>query len=117
MASITSFVVQGKVDSPSFTVNENDTVPFVCSVDSKPNSKIEMKFQDKILKTQDNTDSLKYNHDAASCLDAGVYTCSAWNLYNFGKYSVRELSLFVKCKCLVCCINIIIQSIYHYIFT
>ena len=102
MASITEFVVQGNVDPPTFTVNENDTVPFVCSVDSNPNSKIEMKFQNKILKTLDNSDSLKFNHDAASCLDAGVYTCSAWNLYNSGKYSVRELSLYVKCKYLFC---------------
>ena len=82
----------------TYTVNEKDNIQFVCAVDSKPNSSIEIVFQDKVIHKQNETNVLEYNHKVTSCLDAGTYTCSARNQYNFGNDAIAKLELRVKCR-------------------
>lgn len=101
MAIITSFTVQQNQrenQSVSATVNESDRVEFECIVDSNPGSTIEIQTGDKQLKRKENTKTLTYSVPVASCLDAGVYTCSARNEYNLGERSEQTLNLFVRCK-------------------
>ena len=79
-------------------MNENDNLQFVCIIDSNPNASVEIAFEDKVIYRQNNSNSVHYSYKAASCLDAGVYTCTARNRYYLGISSMAKMKLFVKCK-------------------
>lgn len=100
MASVTSFTIRRgqNIKSSTFTVDENASVSFICVVDSNPGSRIEIQFLGKTLNEKENVKTLTYNNTGASCLDTGVYTCSATNEHNLGKSSERKLNLFVRCE-------------------
>ncbi|XP_060603838.1 synaptogenesis protein syg-2-like [Ruditapes philippinarum] len=98
MASVTSFIVKGNQSSQlSVTVDEKADVQFICTVDSNPGSSIKIQLPDKTFYRKESTKTLIYNHTKATCLDTGVYTCSASNAYNLGKVSEKKLTLFVRC--------------------
>jgi hypothetical protein len=79
-----------------FEVTENETIHFICSVDSNPVSSISLSFKEQEL-WRNVTKGLIYTHRVESCFDDGVYTCSAHNKYN-NKPSMEELTLRVRCK-------------------
>ncbi|XP_060587107.1 nephrin-like [Ruditapes philippinarum] len=98
MASVTSFIIKGSQSSQlSVTVDEKADVQFICTVDSNPGSSIKIQLPDKTFYRKESTRTLIYNHTEATCVDTGVYTCSASNAYNFGKVSEKNLTLFVRC--------------------
>ncbi|XP_060558738.1 protein turtle-like [Ruditapes philippinarum] len=98
MASITSFIVEGSHSSQSsVTVDEKADVQFLCTVDSNPGSSIVIQLPDKTVQRKENATALSYNHAGATCLDTGVYICSASNPHNKGKASEKKLNLFVRC--------------------
>ncbi|XP_060599967.1 uncharacterized protein LOC132753501 isoform X3 [Ruditapes philippinarum] len=44
------------------------------------------------------TDTLRYTHKAVTCLESGIYTCTARNQYNFGNDAIATLELHIKCS-------------------
>ena len=86
------------MNSSSVTVNEKEIATFLCIVDSNPNSTVAIAFEDRIIYEQNNTKSIGYIHKATSCLEAGIYTCSARNQYSIGNDASAQLELLVKCK-------------------
>jgi hypothetical protein len=79
-----------------FEVIENETVHFICSVDSNPVSSLSLSFKEQEL-WRNVSKGLIYTHRVESCFDDGVYKCLAHNKYN-NKPSVEELTLRVRCK-------------------
>ncbi|KAL4229489.1 Immunoglobulin C1-set domain [Mactra antiquata] len=95
-ASITKFVIDGLTEN-AVTVNERDPVPFVCDVDSNPLALVTLKNTNGLLKSV-TADTLNYNNEAATCIDADTYSCSARNDYNGGIESIKTIKLFVNCR-------------------
>ncbi|KAL4221129.1 Nephrosis 1 [Mactra antiquata] len=94
-ASVTSFTIDG-FTSHNVTVNESESVSFMCHVDSNPAAVTTLRNDSNILKI--NTSNIvEHNITQARCLDAGTYVCSARNEYNGENDSVNTLLLFVNC--------------------
>jgi hypothetical protein len=94
---ILQFSVTGKEKKKEhFEVTENETIHFICSVDSNPVASISLSFKEQEL-WRNVTKGLIYTHRVESCFDDGVYICLAKNTCN-NKPSVEELTLRVRCK-------------------
>ncbi|XP_060585153.1 peroxidasin homolog [Ruditapes philippinarum] len=79
-----------------FEVTENETVLFICSVDSNPVSSIAISLKQRELVRSESTNSLSSAYRVNSCLDGGVYQCAAHNIYNI-KPSLKNVTLLVRC--------------------
>ncbi|XP_060559917.1 nephrin-like [Ruditapes philippinarum] len=80
-----------------FEVTENETIVFICSVDSNPASSISISFKQRELGRNENTKSLVQIKKVNSCFDNGVYQCLAHNKCN-DKPSLENLTLLVRCR-------------------
>ncbi|XP_053373248.1 synaptogenesis protein syg-2-like isoform X2 [Mercenaria mercenaria] len=96
-ASVKEFFIFGHKGETSIVMNENDTVPFVCNVDSNPGSNISVDYKENVLKSQTDTKSLAYSIESASCTDRGEYSCVGFNKHN-ENHSSKLLNLLVNCS-------------------
>ncbi|XP_060606323.1 muscle M-line assembly protein unc-89-like [Ruditapes philippinarum] len=78
-----------------FEVTENETIHFICSVDSNPVSSISLSYNEQEV-WHNVSKGFIYTDRVESCFDAGVYTCSASNKYNYKPFK-EELTLRVRC--------------------
>ncbi|KAL4221133.1 carbohydrate binding [Mactra antiquata] len=94
-ASVTSFIVEG-FPNQTVTVNESETVPFICIADSNPTAVTTLSDESKIIQNVP-SNNLKYNITRANCSDAGIFVCTAKNEYIGEENVQKEVQLFVNC--------------------
>ncbi|XP_060580489.1 peroxidasin homolog [Ruditapes philippinarum] len=91
------FYVGNNVSQSMMIVKEHTVdIRLTCEVSGDPALNVTIMFNDKILKEQDNTNSLTYIIKTASCFDSGEYKCEARNQKQ--EISHRYVSLFVRCS-------------------
>ncbi|XP_053390214.1 muscle M-line assembly protein unc-89-like, partial [Mercenaria mercenaria] len=97
-AIVQKFFIEGHDGQRIVTVNENETLRFICGIDSNPVSTVKLYFQGKaVIYKEYNSKTLTFTRENVSCLDAGVYTCTASNEYNHGLLSMDIISVLVRC--------------------
>jgi hypothetical protein len=89
-------VTGGEQKRKHFEVTENETIHFICIVESNPVSSILLSSKEQEV-WRNAAKRLIYTHRVKSCFDDGVYNCSAHNEYN-NKPSKEVLTLRVRCK-------------------
>ncbi|XP_052803305.1 synaptogenesis protein syg-2-like [Mya arenaria] len=99
--SISRFEVSAFPNQNIVTINESERLSIVCEVTSNPNSTIRLKqtHMTIALMERDNVLGLEYAIQNASCSDAAVYTCAAFNNYtDMERASSKDMQLFVRCS-------------------
>lgn len=97
-ASIQDFLVEGQNGVTNVTKNENDTLRFICRVDSNPASLIEIKLNGYVKRSKHGAYQLTYEKVRLACDDTGFYSCIGKNDYNRVDESSRNITLNVRCK-------------------
>ncbi|WAR05061.1 hypothetical protein MAR_020430 [Mya arenaria] len=95
----TKFEVSAFPNQNIVTINESERLSIVCEVTSNPNSTIRLKqtHMTIALMERDNVLGLEYAIQNASCSDAAVYTCAAFNNYtDMERASSKDMQLFVR---------------------
>lgn len=91
-----SFVIEeNAVKTDNVTVNESESVHFVCSLESNPKSEMSIKKGNQIMKEK-NATHIAYDI-SSTCDDADIYICSGKNQFNTD-WLQRNISFFVLCK-------------------
>ncbi|XP_052810895.1 hemicentin-1-like [Mya arenaria] len=100
--SITRFDVSAFPNQNIVTINEADHIVLVCEVISNPpNSTVRLKKKNMatILMERNNVFDVDFVIQNASCSDAAIYTCSAFNNYTYMERAPsKELQLLVRCS-------------------
>ncbi|XP_060597477.1 hemicentin-2-like [Ruditapes philippinarum] len=96
-SKIDKFFVQGNDNTSFIQITENKTLTFNCSVESNPGSYMTLTFKEKALLRKSSANTLIHTHRIRSCLDEGIYKCSANNSFN-RMTSSKELLVKVRCS-------------------
>ena len=97
-ASITAFTIDNKPGEGPYTFTENSTIHIRCLVESYPGSRITISKDSSDLSTQNDANGVEHTVTRASCLDAGRYSCAAYNQYNGDVRPYISRQVFVQCK-------------------
>jgi len=77
---------------------ENDTVTFVCRLESNPSSTMTIERNNRVLGRHTNVSHLTYTIDRLSCEAGGTYSCTGSNEFNIDCQPRKDLQLNVLCK-------------------
>ena len=97
-ASITAYTINNKPGEGPYTFTENSTIHIRCLVESNPGSRITISKDVSALSTLDDANEVEHTVTRASCIDAGKYSCAAYNQYNGGVRPYASRQVFVQCK-------------------